>query len=686
MPVRRKIKDRPLFLADAAPLEWSDIEAADDSERKLKKFSMVAYTGGLLNLSYWAYPVVLDLAGLKVSGRGRPILKDHQASLIIGHTTNVEKTTDRVTAEGVISGAGPVAREVAQSAANGFPWQASVGARPEKVMFVAEGKSARANGQTWEGPIYIVRKAKLGEISFVAMGADDRTSAKVAASAARKKEESEMKFAEWLEAKGFVLDDLSENQEKSLHAVYDAEVEAPVDKAVDDDAVDKAVDKAADDEGDTVDPAAELRASAAAESRRIAAIHKLTAKHPDIEAKAIEGGWNETKVELEVLKADRPNAPAVHAHEPVEATPDVMSCAICAAGNLPDLDKRFNVKVLEAAQKRFRRQISLQEILLEAAWANGYTGRTFRSGEIRPIMRAAFSTLSLPGILSNTANKFLLAGFNAVDSIWREIASRRNVSDFKQITSYRLTGAFQYEQVGPDGELKHATIDEESFTNQAETYGIMYAITRQDQINDDLGALTAIPQRIGRGGAIQLNDVFWTAFLDNSTFFTTARKNYASGGATALDSEALATAVQMFREQTDPSGKPLALTPRTMLVPPALEAVADELYASRNIVAGGGSTKNRQPSANVHAGKYEPRTSPYLSNDGYTGYSNTAWYLLGDPAELPVIEVAFLNGQETPTVESADADFNVLGIQMRGYHDFGVSKQEYRGGLKMAGV
>jgi hypothetical protein len=34
--------------------------------------------------------------------------------------------------------------------------------------------------------------------------------------------------------------------------------------------------------------------------------------------------------------------------------------------------------------------------------------------------------------------------------------------------------------------------------------------------------------------------------------------------------------------------------------------------------------------------------------------------------------VSFLNGNETPTVEEADADFNTLGIQFRGYHDFGV--------------
>jgi hypothetical protein len=47
--------------------------------------------------------------------------------------------------------------------------------------------------------------------------------------------------------------------------------------------------------------------------------------------------------------------------------------------------------------------------------------------------------------------------------------------------------------------------------------------------------------------------------------------------------------------------------------------------------------------------------------------------------------MAFLNGQESPTIETAEADFNVLGIEMRGYHDFGCALQDPRGGVKMKG-
>jgi hypothetical protein len=59
--------------------------------------------------------------------------------------------------------------------------------------------------------------------------------------------------------------------------------------------------------------------------------------------------------------------------------------------------------------------------------------------------------------------------------------------------------------------------------------------------------------------------------------------------------------------------------------------------------------------------------------------------LLADPNDIPVIEVAFLNGQEAPTVESADADFGMLGVAFRGFHDFGASLQEYRAGVRSAG-
>jgi hypothetical protein len=122
------------------------------------------------------------------------------------------------------------------------------------------------------------------------------------------------------------------------------------------------------------------------------------------------------------------------------------------------------------------------------------------------------------------------------------------------------------------------------------------------------------------------------------------------------------------------TGNPLGVMPQVILVPTALSAMGTMLFKSLEFRDTTANT--RMPVANPHAGKFRVEVSRYLSNAQYTGYSEKAWYLLADPIDLPVIEVAFLNGQESPTIETADADFNMLGVQMRGYHDFGVNLQE----------
>jgi hypothetical protein len=123
----------------------------------------------------------------------------------------------------------------------------------------------------------------------------------------------------------------------------------------------------------------------------------------------------------------------------------------------------------------------------------------------------------------------------------------------------------------------------------------------------------------------------------------------------------------------DPDGNPIAVRPSVLVVPPELEITAAEIMGSALIQSG---ATGGQPSTNVFAGRYQVVGSAYLTNAA-------DYYLLASPADLPVMEVAFLNGVQSPIVETAEADFNTLGVQMRGYFDFGVAKAEYLAGVKM---
>jgi hypothetical protein len=110
--------------------------------------------------------------------------------------------------------------------------------------------------------------------------------------------------------------------------------------------------------------------------------------------------------------------------------------------------------------------------------------------------------------------------------------------------------------------------------------------------------------------------------------------------------------------------------------------------ASRQLIASIATTGSKStlvPQDNPMAGKFQVVSSAYLDNASISGSSAKAWYLLADPNVLAAMEVGFLNGVETPTVERADADFNVLGVQFRGFIDFGVGMQDPRAALKLKG-
>jgi hypothetical protein len=666
---RRAVCESRAGVRAGEPLEMAltasfQVEAAQgpsaDGRPRNRRFAMVAYTGGPMRIAGFSYPVVVDLAGLDLSRASFPVFVGHQQDpdYMLGQADRVEVVGTNLIVSGEVIDVSARAKAVVEAHDRGFRWQASIGAVVLQREFVPEGRTVNVNGTSLPGPLIVARKAELGEISFVFLGADRNTSATIAAQTARKES-----------------NDMDETKNNTATQGKNAPVvESRVGSGGD---ANPAV-----TESPPSDPVADIRAAALAETQRIDAIRKVCAgRHADIEAKAIEEGWDAGRAELEVLRAERPKAPAAHFRDGTVET-DVLAAAVCLSGGMKPDESRFDAKVLDAAERRFRSGIGLQELIMEAAWANGYQGRSFRS-DMEGALQAAFSTFRLPGILSNVANKFLLAGFESVEDAWKRIAATRSVRDFKTVTSYRLTGAFEYEEVGATGELKHGQVDEETFSNQAKTYGRMFSITRTDLINDDLGALTALPRRIGRGGALKLNKVFWTAFLNNAAFFTAARGNYKAGADTVLSVDGLTDAELLFLEQKDAEGSPLGITPKVLLVPPALLVRGTQLMNSTELRDTTANTK--YVTNNPHAGKFSVVHSAYLSNSTLTGYSAKAWYLLADPEDLPVIEVAFLNGQQTPTVERADADFNVLGIQFRGYFDFGVALQDWRAGVKMKG-
>jgi hypothetical protein len=162
--------------------EVLELQAArSDGGRTIRPFAMTAYTGASMRVpGFGNEPLIVDLAGMRVPATALPILRNHDDERIVAHTDKVDLTERRLRVAGLMSGVGPAALEVLQLADNGFPWQASIGADVNRSERVATGDSVRVNGRNWEGPLIVIRKSTLREISFVPMGADPNTSATVA--------------------------------------------------------------------------------------------------------------------------------------------------------------------------------------------------------------------------------------------------------------------------------------------------------------------------------------------------------------------------------------------------------------------------------------------------------------------------------------------------------------------------
>ena len=608
-----------------------NVHAAD--EAATPTFELVAYTGASIRQGWSRNPLVVDLAQIDAS-RPIPILYAHGKEMplldsVIGRSVEATNDGSQLVLRGELIRGTAAGDKLIALAKAGVPLQASIGADVGSIENIAAGASVTVNGREFPGPISVARGAVLRETSVVLFGADGATSAAIAAEA------SEVS-----------------NMSDSLN-------EKPVEAAV---------------------PKTEATAIVAADPKPIVA----TAGGDG--ASLIAGEVAEIVLQrmreerIAEVRASRPSAPAIHVVDAAAANePRVVEAALCLAGGLANAEKAFDQKTLEAADRR-RSHTSLQEVLIEAARRNGYTGparihdgniREVLAGAFPQVQAAGFATHSISNVLAATYGKFLLQGYNAVESTWDMIASIRSVSDYKTVTGVRLNGGFEFEDLGPSGELKSADASDETRTIKAKLTGRMSSITMVDIVNDDLGALTQVPSRLGRGAAVKLNKDFWTEFqLNNATFY---QKETAAAG-NALSITSLKTAVTSYKKLTDPDGNPLGITPSMILVPPDLEITADEMMGSTVLITGESTTRGN---VNVFAGRFQVVPSSYL-----TGAAT--WWLVANPAELPCMEVAFLNGQRLPTVQQADADFNQLGIQVRGHFSYGVAKAESRGAYRMA--
>lgn len=303
---------------------------------------------------------------------------------------------------------------------------------------------------------------------------------------------------------------------------------------------------------------------------------------------------------------------------------------------------------------------------------------------------ALHGTGDFPLILANSANKVLRAAYDAAPSTWQLWCHQGEVNDFKAGTRLQLGSFNSLQQVRPGEEYDFgATASEEGETIQAVTMGRGIAMTRQMIVNDDLGVFVQRARMLGAAARRTVNEDVYaklaanptmsdTGALFNATAVTTAggHANYTSSG-TAISVASIAVGEALMALQKDAGLKTtLNLAPRFLLAPRGKKQIAWDILNSPSDPA----------SSNAAKRNYAASLGLELITDAELDKaSSTAWYLVTDPMQAPLIEVAFLNGIDVPQVEEA-IDFATDAIRLKARLDYGVAAIDWRGGYKNAGA
>ncbi|WP_198521703.1 prohead protease/major capsid protein fusion protein [Sagittula sp. P11] len=295
------------------------------------------------------------------------------------------------------------------------------------------------------------------------------------------------------------------------------------------------------------------------------------------------------------------------------------------------------------------------------------------------VTRALHTTSDFPIILGDTVGRVLRDAYQAAPSGVRRLGRQTTARDFRAVNKIMLGEAPLLEKLNEHGEIKAGTMAEAREAYKVETWARKIGVTRQVLVNDDLGAFADLARRMGQAAAETEARILVTlleagsgngpTLWDGKTLFHADHGNKAGTGA-AISDATLSAARLALRTQKGIEDRTIRVTPRNLLVPPALETTAEKWLAT--------IAPATAADVNPFSGSLSLVVEPRLS-------SASRWYVTADPGEIDGLEFAYLSGAEGPQVESRSG-WDVDGVEIRVILDFGAGFIDHRGWFMNAGA
>lgn len=301
-------------------------------------------------------------------------------------------------------------------------------------------------------------------------------------------------------------------------------------------------------------------------------------------------------------------------------------------------------------------------------------------------------TASFPKITQDAINKSMMLGYGEFPQTWRgPMRQGTSVADFKTIHRMQL-GAVPNLPIWIDTENHNKA----SFSDAEETYAVEcrsleLSFSYKLLVNDDMDVISRSPFKLGDAAARTVNAAAWAQITGNPTMrdgvalfaaATGARKrtNLTSGAGapSATTIQTLTNLMMQMRGENTPEAAEgddiLNLMPTYIVGPSALRTTILQQVLSISDPA-----SSNAGVANIN-NNLVPVIEPLLD-----AASTTAWYLFAAPTRVETVEVTFLRGQESPLVLDV-MDEKKLSRSYIVLQTFAAKALDHRGVQKHAGA
>ncbi len=586
-----------------------------------------------------------------------PLLDTHSrfsTADVLGSVRNAKVEGNAVVGRAFFSET-PLADETFRKYREGHLTDFSAGYRNNDVTRVKKGEKVEIDGRTWKGPVNVVTSWTLKEASCVPIGADKKAKARSDQPFETQPEERRREIEMPFDEEKFKQMEETVGKLASTVETLNTSMQPFIEQRTAETHIEKMRKQAIRDKENT----------AAKERARISAI--------DIHIEKVESAFGLDLAELrtDLINSDTPEVEALRRINDalVAAKPTASGFTVKVGKEEREKSKDGAIDGLLirggiAPESVRDKETEYQTMSLLEMAKNRLTvaNQPIRGMDPMRIFERALTSSDFANILADVANKAMLEGFEAATETydaWADTSGR--VNDFKAHVFARASEAPSLVEVNPDGgEYKYGGVSDYKETVTVVDYGIIVPFTRKAMVNDDLGALGDIREKLGTASRRKYGDLVYAVLTGNQTmgdgnslFDDTNHSNHVDAGGVP-NVAALNVGAKKMATQTDIAGiQNLNIVPQFILAPWALKGTIDQLLISTSPTATGTEAAPVVNPWSYLNAVYEARLDTA---------SATAWYLAARRGMT--VKLFTLNGNMTPYLETKEG-WSVDGMEFK---------------------